>query len=365
MTLHLYFARRFAVVFLGLFAVFFLLMALIDLVEQVRRFSADTVGFADIAGLTLLNAPQGAYNVLPLVMILATVALFLALARSSELVVARATGRAGLVTLMAPVAVAAVIGVLTVAVFNPLVAATAKRYEILSERYRSGGVDAMSISAEGLWLRQGDASGQTVIRASRANSDGTVLSGVTFMVLGPDGQPLRRIEAATARLIPGAWQADDVQEWALGPGQNPEETARRHDRLAIPSSLTLDRIRDGFGAPFTISIWDLPAYIGQLEDAGFSARRHLVWLHMELARPLFLVAMVLIASAFTMRPARGGGTGVAVLAAVLLGFTLYYIRNFSQILGENGQVPVLLAAWAPPVASVLLALGLLLHMEDG
>jgi len=48
-----------------------------------------------------------------------------------------------------------------------------------------------------------------------------------------------------------------------------------------------------------------------------------------------------------------------------MGFGLYFIRSFAQILGENGQIPVLLAAWAPPVASILLALGLLLHSEDG
>ncbi len=66
-----------------------------------------------------------------------------------------------------------------------------------------------------------------------------------------------------------------------------------------------------------------------------------------------------------MRHARFGRTGLAVLIAVMTGFALYYVRNFAQILGENGQIPVALAAWAPPVASVLLALGLLLHMEDG
>ncbi len=51
--------------------------------------------------------------------------------------------------------------------------------------------------------------------------------------------------------------------------------------------------------------------------------------------------------------------------AVLLGFGLYFIRNFAQILGENGQVPVAMAAWAPPIASIMLTLGLLLHAEDG
>ena len=56
---------------------------------------------------------------------------------------------------------------------------------------------------------------------------------------------------------------------------------------------------------------------------------------------------------------------LSVLSAIMLGFALYYIRSFVQILGETGQVPVALAAWAPPVASLLLAMGLLLHMEDG
>lgn len=86
---------------------------------------------------------------------------------------------------------------------------------------------------------------------------------------------------------------------------------------------------------------------------------------MELARPLFLIAMVLVGAAFTMRPARLGRTGMAVLSAVLLGFGLYYVRNFAQILGESGQLSPIMAAWIPPVAAVLLALGLILHMEDG
>ena len=80
---------------------------------------------------------------------------------------------------------------------------------------------------------------------------------------------------------------------------------------------------------------------------------------------MFLVTLVLISAAFTMRHARLSNTGISVLVAVMLGFGLYYIRNFAQILGESGQIPIMLAAWAPPVASLFLALGILLHMEDG
>ncbi|MGR3661455.1 MAG: LptF/LptG family permease, partial [Paracoccaceae bacterium] len=146
---------------------------------------------------------------------------------------------------------------------------------------------------------------------------------------------------------------------------NPEQDATRSASKEIPSNLTREEIRNGFGNPSSIAIWELPAFINHLEFAGFSALRHRVWLQTELAQPLFLAALVLVGAGFTMRHTRFGRTGVMVLMAVVMGFSLYFIRNLAQILGENGQIPVLLAAWAPPFAALFLALALVLHMEDG
>ncbi|WP_298678336.1 LPS export ABC transporter permease LptG [uncultured Lentibacter sp.] len=365
MTLHLYFIRKFVLLFFGLLGLFFLFQTFIDLIETLRRFQGVEVSFWGVLRLTLLNVPQGLYQILPLVMILSAIALFIGLARSSELVVVRATGRSGLRALVAPATVALLIGALMVAVFNPMVAATTKLHDRISQELRDGSVDVLSLSAEGLWLRQGGAEGQTVIRAASANPEATVLYDVTFISYAPSGGPLKRIEAAQAQLVPGAWELSQAVVWPLSSGVNPEGSVARHLTLRISSTLTQERILESFGAPNAISIWDLPAFIGQLDQAGFSTRRHAVWMQMELAQPFFLLAMVLIGAAFTMRHSRSGGTGLAVLASVLLGFGLYYTRNFAQVLGENGQIPVLLAAWAPPSASILLALGLLLHMEDG
>jgi lipopolysaccharide export system permease protein len=205
-----------------------------------------------------------------------------------------------------------------------------------------------------------------VIRAARSNADASVLYDVTFIAYAPqDGGPVRRIQAGSAALVDGSWSLRNAKVWPLSTGLNPESSAVVHEELSLPSTLTQDRIRESLGTPAGVSIWDMKTFIAQLEQAGFSARRHQVWLQSELARPVFLAAMVLVAASFTMRHTRLGGTGTAVLIAVLMGFTLYFMRSFAQILGENGQIPVMLAAWAAPVASIMLALGLLLHVEDG
>lgn len=365
MILHLYFARRFLMAVIVITTVLFALIMLVDLVEQTRKFGDYDIGWRRIMGLTLLNTPQTINQILPLIMILATVALFVSLARSSELVVTRAAGRSALKVLLAPGCVALLIGLVAVTALNPIAAATGGRYIQLSDRILSDGGAALSISDEGLWLRQGTPEGQTVIRAWRSNTDASVLYDVTFLSYDRTNGPIERIEAQSAALEDGAWSLRLAKKWPLGQGLNAEGNATFHQSLSIPSSLTLDRIRSSIGDAGTVAIYDLPEYIAQLEQAGFSARKHKVGLQAEFARPLFLVAMVLVASAFTMRHTRFGGTGVAVLASVLLGFGLYFIRSFAQILGENGQIPILLSAWAPPVAAVLLALGLLLHVEDG
>lgn len=363
MILHRYFARRFLLMFFGVFGVFFMILAFIGLVDQLRRFSGDDATFGEIVVLALLNIPQAIYTILPLIMIISTIALFLSLARSSEMVVTRAAGRSALRALVSPLLMALLVGVVAVTVFNPIVASTSQEYEYRSSEMSDEG-SALILGETGLWLRQGGSEGQTVIRAESANLNGTELMDVTFITF-TDAGPTRRIAAEKAVLTSGAWQLTNAKSWPLERGTVPEAAATTETMLEIPSSLTADEIRNSFGTPSSIPIWDLPAFIDRLQTAGFSAQRHQVWFQMELALPLFLMSMVLIGASFTLRHQRGGRTGLMVLLAILLSFAIYFLRNFAQILGENGELPALLAAWAPPLAAIGLAMGMLLHQEDG
>lgn len=364
MKLDLYIARRFVWVFTKVFAGFFAVLMAIDTIDQLRRFSGSGISVNGAALLAALNAPNNIYRILPLIMILTSISLFIGLARSSELVVVRATGRSGLRFLISPVAAALMIGVAFVAVWNPVVATTAKAYDQISAGY-SGDGSVLSLSTTGLWLRQSGRDGQTVIQAVTANRDGTELSDVTFLIYDANGALTRRVSSPKAVLTEGAWVLEQAKTWKF-PDANPERDAvLSQDPVRIATDLTREKILDSFGTPRAVSFWELPGHIVDLENSGFSAQSYRMLLQLELAAPAFLVAMVLIAAGFTMRHSRAGGTATLVLLALLSGFVIFFLRNFGQVLGENGQIPVYLAAWAPPSAAILLSLGLLLHLEDG
>ncbi|AZB55316.1 LPS export ABC transporter permease LptG [Cereibacter sphaeroides] len=364
MILSRYIARRFLRMVFIVFLAFFGLMMLIDVLDQMRRFSDEGITLVQAGLLSLLRVPATLYTILPLIVILAAVALFLGLARSSELVVVRAAGRSGLRFLVAPMVVALALGTVAVTVLNPIVAGTSRQYDAAAGRLARGEASILSISKEGLWLRQGGSGEQTVIHALRSNTDGTRLYAVTFLTFDAEGRPTGRIAAEQAALERGYWQLSGAKSWDLTEA-NPEASANLPGNLRVTSELTREGIQDSFGDPSAIPIWELPAYVAGLERAGFSARKHRVWMQMEFALPATLAAMVLVAAGFTMRHSRFGGTGRMVLLALLGGFSLFFLRNFAQVLGENGQIPILLAAWSPPLIGVMGSLGLLLHLEDG
>ena len=126
MILDRYMAGRFARTWAATLGIVFLILALIDVIEQISRFADDAANLGSLLALTLLNVPRGLYAILPLVTILAATAVFLSLGRTSELIVTRGSGRSALRALVGPGTVALLIGAVAVAVFNPIVAATSR-----------------------------------------------------------------------------------------------------------------------------------------------------------------------------------------------------------------------------------------------
>jgi lipopolysaccharide export system permease protein len=355
-----YFARRFlaGVVLVG--ATLGLVAFLADLVELARRAaSADGIGPDLLLGMAALRLPFLMTKIAPFVMLIGAMVAYHRLTRFHELVAARAAGVSVWQFLLPSLAVALLFGTVIVAAVNPLSSAMVLRYERLEALHLGDRSSLLAVSSTGLWLREGDADGQTVIRAGRSSGNGTELGDATFFVYRGADHFVRRIDAGRATLEDGAWLLEDVLV------TSPEGAARALGTYRLPTTLTPERIQESFAAPDTLSFWALPRFISTLEASGFSALRHRIHWHSVLAGPLLLAAMVLIAVAFSLRLVRRGGVAWYVGGGVAAGFALYFLSDVSLALGLSGSLPPILAAWAPAAIATLAGLALLFHLEDG
>ena len=363
-TLSLYVARRFLVTLAGAAAAVYALIVVGNMIELVRRAGEDG-DFLRLLSLAALMTPRIALQVLPFTVMLATLAAYAGLARSSELVVTRAAGVSAWAVIAPSALCAAALGALGFALLNPVAAAMQSRAETVEARVFGGG-ERFSVSAEGLWLRQSARDGgQTILHARGADPSATRLSDVTLYVYDGSDRVARRVDAEQARLEDGVWRLEAARLRDVDLGEGDLGAVERRAVYETPTPLTSAKILDSFEPPETISFWALPRFIETLEEAGFPAVRHRLHWHAQLAQPLLFAAMVLIGAAFSMRHARLGGLGAMALWAALTGFAFFFLSDVAKALGASGAVPAPLAAWAPPAAAALFASGLILHLEDG
>ncbi len=371
-TLSRYVARRFGSAVLFMLTGLTLLVSLFDFIELLRRAATrPDATFGMVAQIAGLRVPFVALQILPFAILLGGILAFWRLTRSSELIVARAAGISAWGFLSAPVLVALMAGTVGILAVSPLSSAMLAKAERLDYAYlrATGGVTA--IAGGRLWLRQSDRgldtqgvailSGRPEAPQRGEAATAFVMGDVSVWRLSAEDKPLARVEAPRARLLPGRWVLEDAVTFASDRGG----AASRPETLTLPTELTPDRIETSFASPDTLSLWALPGFIAVLEEAGFSAVRHRLHFQSLLALPILTAAMALLAAGFSMRNARRGGVAQMVGAGVAAGFALFVLDKITGEFGEAGTLPVTLAAWAPTIAGLLLALSLLLHMEDG
>ncbi len=359
LTLMIYLARRFLISVMIVFGAFVGLALSLDLADLFTRSTARGIPPDVVISMSLFKLPDIAQKLLPFAVLLGAILAFSRMSRSHELVATRAAGVSAWQFLTPPLFVAIALGFLAMTVFSPMAAAFLTQYTRLEARYIHGQASQLAVSSTGLWMRQGDAANQSVIHALRVADQGVHLEEVTvFRYEGLD-KFSGRIDAAIAELQDGHWHLADA--WLSGADGMPQH----YDAYDLPTELTPAQIQESFASPDTISFWELPRFIANAENAGFSALRHRLYWYSLMALPLLFSAMVFMAASFSFRLARLGGIPQLVLAAVLSGFGVYFLGDVTQALGRSGLLPTPLAAIAPATAAILLGMTLLFHEEDG
>lgn len=357
-TLGRYIGWRFGKTILAVFAGFFALIYLVDFIEMLRRATdVDGANPAIVAFLSLLRTPAVTEQVLPFAVLFGAMVALLNLSRKLELVVARAAGVSAWQFLAPPLVFALGLGLFSIFVYNPISADLKQRADRIETKLFGRG--AARTGDSGMWIRQKSVDGQSILRAERSSDGGLQLGAVTAYVFDSEGRFNERIEARGATLIPGSWKLQDAR--VLSPGQEPRDAATYY----LATNLQPDQVVQAFVAPEAVSFWNLRGLAERTKAAGLDASGYELRWQVLLARPLFLVAMVMIAASFSLRFFRMGGVARNVLGGVAAGFVLYVITKLVSDLGGAGLVSIPVAAWAPAIGGALFGTLAILTQEDG
>ena len=354
-----YMARRFFAWVCIVLLVLAGIVWLVGMIELLRRSgSREQATFGIVLEMAALKLPAMLELLLPFAVLFGSLFAFDRLARHNELTAAHGAGVSVWRILVPALAVAFLLGGGKVALYGPFAAMAQDRFERLEAQYFGNPAPVSSISQSGLWLREVNDGNLTILFAGGIEQDRVLRDVVLYRFEGL--QRFRnRLDAGSAELGAGRWLLKDV--WDSDARDEPVRSPAR----TVSTTLSWERIEDGLTGPATMSVWRLPGYIESLEAAGFPARNYRLRLHVLLASVVMTAGMLLIGATVSIRSRRRGGAAAMLAAGVGAGFLLFILSDVVTALGLSGRAPVVLAAWTPAVAAVMLGCAALLHLEDG
>jgi lipopolysaccharide export system permease protein len=344
------------VAFMGIgLAVAAALFVVIDLVKTLDKYLRVKPPLVYILEHFAYRLPAALHDGLPIVMLVATIFLFLTLSRYHELTALKAAG-VSLYRVSAPVLGVGLLVAIGAGFFQELaLPALNERGDEVDRVKIRGQAPKHLLSRQRLWVRSADTRFYRVELLNPATND---LYGVTILEVDREFRLTGRLDARRAHWTAGGWE--------LSEGAYREVSAEgKVDKVEFGwTALDLKEELDDFlriQKPVnTMSFRELRDYITQLEAAGFQIRKYLVELYSKLSFPLVNLVMVLVAIPFALQSPRGGrlfGIGLAII--IMAGYLV--VHYVALAFARADLLPPLIAAWTANVIFMGIGVSLLLR----
>lgn len=354
-----YVSRAFLMSFGGALLCLLTIIMLFDFAELQRRAGSKEINLAVKLNMVFLRAPHFLEQILPFLAFVAALFIFWRSNRTNELLIFRSAG-VSLWRLILPISLTAlIIGGTDLIVLNPLSSVMQDRYEKLEKRYFSKSKEEIKVSSTGLWLSEKIGQNQAIYRANKINLKKLEFQDLNIIISSPQNKFIERIDAKTAQI-----KGDKLElreGWVTLEG----ESAKSFSQMTLNTSLNAKKIEQLKISRGVISFWKLPSYIDLLEASGLHSLKYQMYWHSMLAGAFWVAGMVTLAAAFTCRPLRQGKTALIILIGLVVGFFLYFFKDMVFALGVAGGLPPIIAAWLPPVITIMVGAVLVFNQEDG
>jgi lipopolysaccharide export system permease protein len=334
-----YVAGRFAKLALLAFGVLFVAYLLIDVMDRVEWFARYRATGPEMLRFYTARVPLLASRAVPMSLLVATALTVSLLAAEGELIGMRACGISSLRAL----APALLLSTLTAPGYfllnNVLVPRTnaladeLKRTEIKGEAFYAA---KAARSKPGVWIR----SGTQVLEASRFDTDLGDARDLRIYQLGPDGLPISREDASSARHVgKGVWRlVDPVRIDLAGESAQRVET-RRFAQLGETLAAKVDTMH--------LSVAELADEIRDVEAGGYDATSFRVDYHVKLAEPFACVVLPAVVLFFAVTGPPFPGPAQTLLVSGIVGVVYILLSGVAASLGYGGALPPAAAGWSP------------------
>jgi LPS export ABC transporter permease LptF/LPS export ABC transporter permease LptG len=357
--LDVYLLRSFVYYFLLLTVGFIVLFEVFTFFELLDDIAQHRTGLLDVALYFIYLACYLFYQLAPLAALVAVLVTLGVMTKNNELVAFKASGLS-LYRIALPLLLAGLFLAVSLVVLDDTYLPFANQRQDALRNQIKGRPAQTYYQPSRQWIFGENAK---IYNYELFDPDRELFGGLNVFELNPTTFEIRRrIYAARAHWDnqQGLWILESGWIRDFDHGQLTRYTpflANALNELSEPPSYFNREVRQSY----QMTWWELKRYIGDLHQAGFDVARLSVQLQKKLSFPLVAPIIILMAIPFSILVGTRGAVGGLALG-VGIAIVYWAASALTEAMGAVGQLPPLLAAWAPDTVFGFLGLYFFLKM---
>ena len=330
---------------LKIFIVFFIIILITNILEQIEFFKNIDLSFSYLFFLSLLNTPSVLFEILPFVFLLSTQLFFINLIDKNELQVFKYTGLDNIKIIKILGLYSFILSIVMVIFFYNGSSILKNSYLLIKNNYSDDNKYLAVITENGLWIKDEINENINIINANKVNNE--FLLNVSITRFNKDFDIIEILQSEKVDITSKKWKI-------FNPIILKGNSQSSLDELVLQSNFDLQKINGLFSNLSTLSIIDLiilrKSYIS-LNYSVTDINSHLLKI---VSYPVYLTLITIFSGIIMFNIGYQKNTFFNITLGIFLSVIIYYINNFLSALGTNEKIPLTLSIFLPLIILLII-----------
>ena len=323
---------------LKIFITFFIIILIINILEQIEFFKNIDLSFFYLFFLSLLNTPSVLFEILPFIFLLGTQVFFIHLIDKNELQVFKYSGLNNIKIIKILGLYSFILGIIMVIFFYNGSSILKNSYLLIKNNYSDDNKYLAVITENGLWIKDEINDNINIINARQVNNE--FLLNVSITKFNKDFDLVEVLQSEKVDITSKKWKI-------FNPITLKGNSQSTLNELILHSNFDLQKINSLFSNLSSLSIIDLITLRKSYMSLNYSVTDINSHLLKIVSYPVYLTLITIFSAIIMFNIGYQKNTFFKITLGIFLSVIIYYINNFLSVLGTNEKIPVTLSIFLP------------------
>jgi lipopolysaccharide export system permease protein len=328
----------FNISFLKVFTVFFFIILITNVLEQIEFFKKIDISFLYLLFLSLLNTPSIIFQILPFIFLLSTQVFFIQLMDKNELEIFKYTGLNNFRIIKILGIYSFIFGIIFIIFFYNMSSILKGSYLMVKNNYSVDDKYLAVITKNGLWIKDEINNNINIINANTLNEE--FLIDVTITRFDEDFSFFEIIQTKKINISSKKWEI-------FNPTVFGNSSRNVLNELILKSNFDFKMINSLYSDLFSLNVIDLINLRKNYMSLNYTVTDIDSHLLKIIAYPVYLTLITILSAIIMFNIGYQKNTFFKITIGIFLSVVIYYMNNFLSVLGTNEKIPLILSIFLP------------------